>query len=110
MGYLAKISSIRVKVLFGRPRCHPLLDDIDPTDAPDVLVLHLSIGWIVHPELRHGRAEQTLLGIGCRMRIIEPGRLLWRRPNPNTYGITAGSFARSSDTWDRASRSVREPP
>src|SRR5262249_32530994 len=43
-----------------RLRCHPILHDVDPGRAPDVLVLHLSIGRIQGPELRQSWTEQAL--------------------------------------------------
>src|SRR5215472_12676178 len=55
-----------------RLRRHAALDDIHPTLAPCVLVLQLRISRVESPELRHGRTEQTLRGVGRPVRVVEP--------------------------------------
>src|SRR6516164_8364341 len=54
-----------------RLRRHAILD-IDPTGAPDMLVLDLGIGRVVGPELRQCRTEQTLRRVSRSVRVVEP--------------------------------------
>src|SRR6266851_8285220 len=55
-----------------RLRGHPALDDVHPAGHPGVLVLDLGVGRVEDPEIRHGRAEQTLLSVSRPVRVVEP--------------------------------------
>src|SRR5207302_10599234 len=51
------------------------LHDVDPADAPDMLVLDLRVGRVVSPKMRYGRAEQALLDVSRPVRVRRPPRV-----------------------------------
>jgi hypothetical protein len=73
IGYFEKISSTRLNA-FSAAFSGVIPD---PTNAPDMLVLDLRIGWVEDPEIRHRRAEQGLIDIRHTVWIggVQPPRV-----------------------------------
>src|SRR5262245_25297231 len=58
------------RLVRGGLRRYPVLHDCDPRAGEDTLVLDISIGRVIDPEIRHGRAEQALLDIKPPVRVL----------------------------------------
>src|SRR2546430_1515409 len=62
-----------------RLRLRSIRRNFGPAGGEHMFVLHLRVGWVVGPELRHGRAEHALLDIGSPVRVvlgIDPPRVI----------------------------------
>src|SRR5690348_9437052 len=79
------------RLVQSRLRLRSIRRDFGPAGGKHMFVLHLRVGWVKSPELRHGRAQHTLLDIGDPVWVVlgvEPPRVVLydRRHRRNSPG------------------------
>src|ERR1700675_851354 len=65
------------RLLRGRLRRHPVLEDVRPSGAKNVLVAYLCPGRVIDKEIRRSRPEQRLFYIRLAVRILAPPRIVF---------------------------------